>query len=53
MESKADKSSKFFEAVRKNNIADIIKFYKDDSISPWEFNEDGGNTGKHIPSLTL
>jgi hypothetical protein len=53
MESKEEKSAKFFEAIRKNNIAEIIRFYKDDSIFPWEFLEDGGNTGKLIPSLTL
>ena len=40
-----EKNSKYFEAIKRNNVAEINKFFKDPSISPWEFIEDEGNTG--------
>lgn len=45
MESKDDKIIKFFDAIRRNNVAEINRLFKDSTIRPWEFVEDDNNTG--------
>jgi hypothetical protein len=41
----------FFEAIRNANIPDILKFFRDEKIKPWEFlyeDEFSGNLIKEI-----
>ena len=43
---KDEKCIRFFDAVRRNNVAEVNRLFKDETINPWEFVEDDGNTGK-------
>ena len=47
MEAIVEKSKTFFEAIRRNNVAEINSLMKDASIFPWEFIKDDKSTGNH------
>ena len=36
---------KFFQAVKESNATEIVKFFRDDTIKPWEFKEEEDYTG--------
>ncbi len=38
----------FFEAIRSANIPDIVKFFRDENIKPWEFLYEDEFTGEKI-----
>ena len=41
-----NQSSEFFQCIQKNNIAEIKKFFRNESIKPWEFLLDDDFSGK-------
>lgn len=45
--------SKFFDALLKDDVKQITKFFLNSSITPWKFVETGGYTGNHEYFINL
>jgi len=43
----------FFEAIRDANIPDILKFFRDEKIKPWEFLYEDEFSGNLIKKLKI
>jgi hypothetical protein len=47
-ESYSQIKTNFFQSVKESNASDIVKFFRDDKIKPWEFKEEEDYTGMDI-----